>query len=182
MSGQPSSHPRLFFMFRTPAPPAPPGRCIATREGSFDRRTWTTHKPDSNTKGHLLRNPCTYRISRRGRSAELQRGLPGSAGVGEGGRSDYGYKVSFGADGNVLKSDSGETSLVVQWLRHYAPSAGGSGKIPSQGARSHMLQLRPTAAKEINQLLVLFVLSLSLVCLWPHGLQPAKLLCPWEFS
>ena len=51
--------------------------------------------------------------------------------MGEGGRSDCGYRVSFGADGNVLKLDSGGTSLVVQWLRHYAPSAGGSGKIPS---------------------------------------------------
>jgi len=31
---------------------------------------------------------------------------------------------------------------VVQWLRPRAPSAGGPGLIPSQGTRSHMLQLR----------------------------------------
>ena len=39
------------------------------------------------------------------------------------------------------------TSLVVQWLRLWAPSAGDPGSIPGQGARSHMLQLRPRAAK-----------------------------------
>ena len=33
-------------------------------------------------------------------------------------------------------------SLVVQWLRLYAPNAGGLFSIPSQGTRSHMLQLR----------------------------------------
>ena len=32
------------------------------------------------------------------------------------------------------------TSLVVQWLRLHAPSAGGLGSIPGQGTRSHMLQ------------------------------------------
>ena len=41
----------------------------------------------------------------------------------------------------------GETSLVVQWLRLCAPNAGGLGLIPGQGARSHMQQLRPSAAK-----------------------------------
>ena len=34
------------------------------------------------------------------------------------------------------------TSLVVQWLRFQAPRAGGSGSIPGQGTRSHMLWLR----------------------------------------
>ena len=34
------------------------------------------------------------------------------------------------------------TSLVVQWLRLHAPSAGGLGSIPGQGTRSHKLQLR----------------------------------------
>ena len=34
------------------------------------------------------------------------------------------------------------TSLVVQWLRLCAPSAGGLGSIPGQGTRSHMPQLR----------------------------------------
>ena len=35
------------------------------------------------------------------------------------------------------------TSLVVQWLRLCAPRVGNLGSIPSQGTRSHMLQLRP---------------------------------------
>ena len=34
------------------------------------------------------------------------------------------------------------TSLIVQWLRLYAPNAGALGSIPDQGTRSHMLQLR----------------------------------------
>ena len=34
------------------------------------------------------------------------------------------------------------TSLVVQGLRLHAPNGGGQGWIPSQGARSHRLQLR----------------------------------------
>ena len=33
-------------------------------------------------------------------------------------------------------------SLVVQWLRLRAPSAGGPGSIPGQGTRSHMPLLR----------------------------------------
>ena len=40
------------------------------------------------------------------------------------------------------------TSLVVQWLGLWVPSAGGPGSIPGQGARSHMLQLRPREAKK----------------------------------
>ena len=39
------------------------------------------------------------------------------------------------------------TSLVVQWLRLWAPKAGDPNSIPGQGTRSHMLQLRPGAAK-----------------------------------
>ena len=41
-------------------------------------------------------------------------------------------------------------SLVVQWLRPFAPKAGGLGSISGQGTRSHMLQLRPRSAKQIN--------------------------------
>ena len=35
------------------------------------------------------------------------------------------------------------TSLVIQWLRLWAPNAGGLGSILGQGTRSHMPQLRP---------------------------------------
>ena len=42
---------------------------------------------------------------------------------------------------------SGGTSLLVQWLTLSAPKAGGPGSIRGQGNRSHMLQLRPGAAK-----------------------------------
>ena len=34
------------------------------------------------------------------------------------------------------------TSLVVQWLRFHAPSAGSPGSIPGQGTGSHMPQLK----------------------------------------
>ena len=34
------------------------------------------------------------------------------------------------------------TSLVVQWLGHWVPNAGGLGSIPGQGTWSHMPQLR----------------------------------------
>ena len=40
------------------------------------------------------------------------------------------------------------TSQAVQWLRLRAPNAGGPGFIPGRGTRSHMLQLRPSAAKK----------------------------------
>ena len=39
------------------------------------------------------------------------------------------------------------TSLVVQWLRVCAPNGGGPGFIAGWQTRSHMLQLRPGAAK-----------------------------------
>ena len=31
---------------------------------------------------------------------------------------------------------------MVQWLRLYAPNAGGLGLIPGQGTKSHMLQIK----------------------------------------
>ena len=34
------------------------------------------------------------------------------------------------------------SSLVVQWLRVCTPNAGGSGSMPGQGTRSHILQLK----------------------------------------
>ena len=37
------------------------------------------------------------------------------------------------------------TSLVVQWLRLHAANTGDPGLIPSQGTKSDMLQLRPSA-------------------------------------
>ena len=42
----------------------------------------------------------------------------------------------------VSNSKCWETSLVVQWLRLSALNAGGLGSTPSQGTRSHKLQLR----------------------------------------
>ena len=39
---------------------------------------------------------------------------------------------------------------MVHWLRLRAPNAGSPGLIPGQGTGSHMLQLKPSAAKEIN--------------------------------
>ena len=41
-----------------------------------------------------------------------------------------------------IKTTMRGTSLVVQQLRLHAPNAGGLGSVPSQGTRSHMLQLR----------------------------------------
>ena len=43
-----------------------------------------------------------------------------------------------------------ETPLVLQWLRLCALKAGGLVLILGQRARSHMLQLRPDTAKQIN--------------------------------
>ena len=42
------------------------------------------------------------------------------------------------------------TSLVVQWLRLCAPTAGHLGLIPGQGTRFHILHLRLGAAKYTN--------------------------------
>ena len=41
----------------------------------------------------------------------------------------------------------GRTFLVIQGLRFWAPNAGGLGSTSAQGTRSHLLQLRPGAAK-----------------------------------
>ena len=37
-----------------------------------------------------------------------------------------------------LKKEVERTSLVAQWIRLWAPNAGGPGSIPGQGTRSHM--------------------------------------------
>ena len=42
---------------------------------------------------------------------------------------------------DIKKTDSGDFSG-VQWPRLHAPHARGSGLIPDQGTRSHLLQLR----------------------------------------
>lgn len=43
-------------------------------------------------------------------------------------------------EGNHIKAAEG-TFLMVPWLRHHTPNAGGPGLIPGRGTRSHMLQL-----------------------------------------
>ena len=48
------------------------------------------------------------------------------------------------------------TSLVVQWLRLWAPNAGGLCSIPSRGTRSRMPQLRPGAAKKVNNFFLMY--------------------------
>ena len=40
---------------------------------------------------------------------------------------------------------------MVQWIRLHAPNAGDVGSTPGKGTGSRMLQLRPSAAKSINQ-------------------------------
>ena len=40
---------------------------------------------------------------------------------------------------------------MVQWLRLHTPNAGGLGLTFGQGIRSHVLQLRPGTAKQINK-------------------------------
>ena len=44
------------------------------------------------------------------------------------------------------------TSLVVQWIRLYAPNAGGPGSIPGQGTRSHMHAATKTQCNQINKI------------------------------
>ena len=68
------------------------------------------------------------------------------------------------------------TSLVVHWLRHCTPNAGGPGSIPGQGTRFHVLQLRvhmpelkiPHTANKSG----VCVCSVAQLCLTlqPHGL------------
>ena len=41
-----------------------------------------------------------------------------------------------------FKNNHKGISLVVQWLRLHAPSAGGPGSIPGQGTRFRMPQLK----------------------------------------
>ena len=41
-----------------------------------------------------------------------------------------------------------KTSLVVQWLRLCAPSAGNPDPIPGQGTRSCKMELKPSQTKE----------------------------------
>ena len=47
----------------------------------------------------------------------------------------------------VVKFQAG-TPMVVQWLRLRAPNAGGLGSIGGWGTRSHMPQLRSSAAPQ----------------------------------
>ena len=61
----------------------------------------------------------------------------------------------------------GETSLVVQWLRLYAPNAGGQGSIPGQESRSCMPQLRPSAAKKEKES--------KRITLYPNVLEALKI-------
>ena len=42
------------------------------------------------------------------------------------------------------------TSLVVQWLRPLLPMPGGQSSIPGRGTRTHVPQLGPSTAKQIN--------------------------------
>ena len=46
----------------------------------------------------------------------------------------------------IPQDENRGTFLVFQWLRHWAPNAGGPGSIPGQGTRSHMPQLKITYA------------------------------------
>ena len=52
-----------------------------------------------------------------------------------------------GGGGGILVKMRSRDSLMVQWQRLWAPNTGGLGSVPAQGTRSHMLQLRPSAAK-----------------------------------
>ena len=72
------------------------------------------------------------------------------------------------------------TSLAVQWLSCLLPS------LPLQQAwvqsqvrelRSHMLQNRAKEIKVRSESVSCSVISDSL---WPHELQPTRLLCPWN--
>ena len=50
----------------------------------------------------------------------------------------------------ALKSESVETSLVIQEQRLCSSNEGGLGLIPGQGTRSCMSQLRPGTAKALK--------------------------------
>ena len=89
------------------------------------------------------------------RPADRQPGSPGrtesapsfSPGQLRRGAAKYSGLVSLCLPGLPSKDPGRGTSLVVQWLRLHTLSAGGPGSIPGQGTRSHMLLLRPSAAK-----------------------------------
>ena len=63
-----------------------------------------------------------------------------------------------------------ETSLVVQWVRYWAPNVGDLGSISGQGTRSHMLQRRPGEVKWIKRKMYIIMqinkLRIPLI-LWP---------------
>ena len=52
-----------------------------------------------------------------------------------------------------IQSKSSGTSLVILWLAHHTPNAGGLTLIPGRGTRSHMLQIEiPHASRKIKGL------------------------------
>ena len=69
---------------------------------------------------------------------------------------------------------------MVQWLRPHAPRAGGVGLILGRGTRSHMPRIRAHMPQPKIPPCCL-VAQPSLDSLSPHGLQPPRLLCPWDF-
>ena len=62
------------------------------------------------------------------------------------------------------------TSLVVQWLRLWAPSAGSLDSVSDQGTKTHVLQLKPGAAKQINKYFCKMLLADWLVIFPEFGL------------
>ena len=101
--------------------------------------------------------------------------------------------IEPGSPVSVTSRRSRRDFLVVQWLRLSAPEAEGLNSIPSWETRSHMPQLRPGATKQINVCVCVCVCARAPACvrvlrhivmsgsLGPHGLWPARLLCPWNF-
>ena len=77
------------------------------------------------------------------------------------------------------------TSLVVQWLKLWAPNAGGPGSIPGQETKAHMLQLRVwmpqlkimhATMKCLHQDLHIVRLQwMTLSCLCPFAVRNCKL-------
>ena len=83
-------------------------------------------------------------------------------------------------DASVLKMGSWGTSLMVQWPRFHAPNVGGTGSIPDQGTRSHMLQLRPRIAKLKKKKWAHDIISLlfHIVTQWKHTWEQWYTCCP----
>ena len=81
-----------------------------------------------------------------------------------------------------------EISLIVQWLRHYAPNAGGLGLIPGQGTRSHMQQLKilhvatGTHRRQINKKKYIFLKKGFLVTNESEVAQSPTLCDPMDCS